>query len=162
MEPAPPRALEERPVSVMTKVQAPSLERLLADLAGAQPGPVTVVQTHISVVLLVGDRVFKLKKPVRFPYLDFTTLARREAACRAELTLNRRLAPDVYLGLAPVVLRGGGTRTTPSPARGSIRSGVLLTCGSSIGPTSRPSTVRNSGSNRDSRAPRPAASSSRR
>jgi uncharacterized protein len=41
------------------------------------------------------DRVYKLKKPVRLPYLDFSTIERREAACRAELSLNRRLAPDV-------------------------------------------------------------------
>ena len=51
----------------------------------------------MSWVFLAGDRVYKLKKPVRFPYLDFSTLERREAACRAELSLNRRLAPDVYL-----------------------------------------------------------------
>ncbi len=54
-------------------------------------------ETHMSWVFLAGDRVYKLKKPVRFPYLDFSTLGRREHACRAELRLNRRLAPDVYL-----------------------------------------------------------------
>jgi aminoglycoside phosphotransferase family enzyme len=57
-------------------------------------------ETHMSFVFLAGDRVYKLKKPVRFPYLDFSTLDRREAACRAELRLNRRLAPDVYLDVA--------------------------------------------------------------
>ena len=51
----------------------------------------------MSWVFLVGDRAYELKKPVRFPYLDFSTLARREAACRAEQELNRRLAPDLYL-----------------------------------------------------------------
>jgi aminoglycoside phosphotransferase family enzyme len=63
---------------------------------------VTPRETHMSWVFLVGDRVYKLKKPVRFPYLDFSTLARREEACRAELDLNRRLAGDVYLGVAPL------------------------------------------------------------
>jgi aminoglycoside phosphotransferase family enzyme len=53
-------------------------------------------------VFLAGDRAYKLKKPVRFAYLDFSTLARREAACRAELRLNRRLAPDVYLDVVPL------------------------------------------------------------
>jgi aminoglycoside phosphotransferase family enzyme len=57
----------------------------------------------MSWVFLAGDRVFKLKKPVRFAYLDFSTLARREEACRAELKLNRRLAPDVYLSVMPLV-----------------------------------------------------------
>jgi aminoglycoside phosphotransferase family enzyme len=57
-------------------------------------------ETHMSCVFLTPDRVFKLKKPVSFAYLDFSTLARREAACRAELKLNRRLAADVYLKAA--------------------------------------------------------------
>jgi aminoglycoside phosphotransferase family enzyme len=60
-------------------------------------------ETHMSQVFLAGDRVYKLKKPVRFPYLDFSTLARREAACRAELRLNRRLAADTYLDVVPLV-----------------------------------------------------------
>ena len=62
----------------------------------------------MSWVFLAGDRVYKLKKPVRFPYLDFSTLARREAACRAELRLNRALAPDIYLDVLPLVDTGDG------------------------------------------------------
>jgi len=65
--------------------------------------PVERRETHMSWVFLAGGRVYKLKKPVRFPYLDFSTLARREAACRAELRLNRRLAPDTYLDVVPLV-----------------------------------------------------------
>ena len=65
-------------------------------------------ETHMSWVFLVGDRVYKLKKPVRFPYLDFSSLARREAACRAELRLNRTLAPDIYLDVLPLVDTGKG------------------------------------------------------
>ena len=53
-------------------------------------------ETHMSEVFLADGSAYKLKKPVRFPYLDFSTLDRRETACRAELRLNRRLAPDVY------------------------------------------------------------------
>src|SRR5215831_2869311 len=59
-------------------------------------------ETHMSWVFLAGEEVYKLKKPLRFPYLDFSTLARREAACRAELTLNRRLAPHVYRAVMPI------------------------------------------------------------
>jgi len=59
-------------------------------------------ETHMSWVFLAGDKVYKLKKPVRFPYLDYSTLAKREAACRAELTLNRRLAPHVYETVVPL------------------------------------------------------------
>jgi aminoglycoside phosphotransferase family enzyme len=72
----------------------------------AYPHPVRDLirkETHMSWVFLAGDRAYKLKKPVRFPYLDFSTLERRETACREEFSLNRRLAPDVYLGVAPVV-----------------------------------------------------------
>ncbi len=65
-------------------------------------------ETHMSEVFLAGDRVYKLKKPVHFPYLDFSTLARREAACRAELRLNRRLALDTYRDVVPLVRSSQG------------------------------------------------------
>lgn len=75
-----------------------------------QPVPATVIarETHMSWVFMAGDRVYKLKKPVRFPYLDFSTLARRAEACRAEVLLNARLAPDIYLGLAQLTLTPKG------------------------------------------------------
>src|SRR6516164_7312512 len=65
-------------------------------------------ETHMSQVFLAGDRVYKLKKPVSFPYLNFSTLVRREKACRAEVKLNRRLASDVYRGITPLVLSEQG------------------------------------------------------
>ena len=78
---------------------------------------VIVRETHMSWVFLAGPRAYKLKKPVRFPYLYFSTLARREAACRAELKLNRRLAGDVYVDVIPFMavrhrlsLAGSGDR----------------------------------------------------
>ncbi len=80
---------------------------LASYLASSVPGGgVDMRETHMSWVLLAGDRVYKLKKPVRFPYLDFSTVERREAACRAELQLNRRLAPDVYLDVVPLTTIG--------------------------------------------------------
>lgn len=62
----------------------------------------------MSWVFMAGERVYKLKKPVRFAYLDFSTLDRREAACRAECRLNGRLAPDVYLGVVPLTILPSG------------------------------------------------------
>ncbi|MGQ0824507.1 MAG: bifunctional aminoglycoside phosphotransferase/ATP-binding protein [Actinomycetota bacterium] len=62
-----------------------------------------VAETHASVVFFVGDRAYKLKKPVSLGFLDFSTRELREAACRREVQLNRRLAPDVYLGVADIV-----------------------------------------------------------
>lgn len=69
---------------------------------------VAVRETHMSWVFLTGDRVYKLKKPVRFAYLDFSTLQRREAACRAELALNRRLTEGVYLDVAALTATAAG------------------------------------------------------
>ena len=65
-------------------------------------------ETHMSWVFLVGEKAYKLKKPVRFPYLDFSTLEKREAVCWAELKLNRRLAPDVYIDVKPLSLSSRG------------------------------------------------------
>jgi len=92
--------------------QRPVSARTLADkIAFLQRGNsysphvprVTSHETHMSVVFLAGDRAYKLKKPVQFPYLDFSTIERRRLACQAELKLNRRLAPDVYREVAPLV-----------------------------------------------------------
>jgi aminoglycoside phosphotransferase family enzyme/predicted kinase len=72
-------------------------------------GPVEVIETHISRVFLAGERVYKLKRAVRFPYLDFTDPAVRERACRDELRLNRRTAPQLYLDVVAVTRGGDGT-----------------------------------------------------
>ena len=72
------------------------------------PEQVVARETHMSWVFMVGRRVYKLKKPVRFAYLDFSTLERRAAACRAEYLLNRRLAPDVYSDVVPLTLSMSG------------------------------------------------------
>src|ERR1700730_1952059 len=58
---------------------------------------VKIIETHISLVFIAGDRAYKLKRAVKYPYLDFSTAERRRQACEAELTLNRRTAPTIYL-----------------------------------------------------------------
>jgi aminoglycoside phosphotransferase family enzyme len=63
------------------------------------PETVSMIETHMSFVFLADARVYKLKKPVLYPFLDFSTLAAREHNCREEVRLNRRLAPDIYLGV---------------------------------------------------------------
>ena len=65
-------------------------------------------ETHISWVILAGPFAYKIKKPVNFGFLDFTTRERRLADCADEIRLNRRLCPDVYLGIVDVVERDGG------------------------------------------------------
>ncbi|GAA3232585.1 AAA family ATPase [Pseudonocardia petroleophila] len=63
----------------------------------------SVRETHVGIVFLVGDRAYKIKKAVHNDFLDFRTADRRRAACRRELELNRRLAPDVYLGISELL-----------------------------------------------------------
>jgi hypothetical protein len=78
----------------------------------AYPEPVDAVDvrhTHNSVVFLAGRHVYKLKKPVALGFLDFGTPERRRHFCAEEVRLNRRLAPDVYLGIVPVA-RSAGSR----------------------------------------------------
>jgi aminoglycoside phosphotransferase family enzyme/predicted kinase len=76
--------------------------------ASAYPHPcdtIELIETHISWVLLTGAYVYKLKKPVRFAFLDFSSLAQREHFCREELRCNRAFAPDLYRDVVPVVRR---------------------------------------------------------
>ncbi|MCP4899401.1 MAG: AAA family ATPase [bacterium] len=68
---------------------------------------VRYLQTHISSVFLTGTHVYKLKKPVNFGFLDFSTLELREQYCKAEVELNRRLAPAIYLGAVPITNDSG-------------------------------------------------------
>ncbi len=81
----------------------PTREQILRDLVGES---VTLIETHISWVLLSEHDVYKLKKPVEFGFLDFSTATKRKHACEREVELNRRLAADVYLGVVPVRLQG--------------------------------------------------------
>ena len=74
------------------------------------PAQVEVIQTHISAVFLAGDEVYKLKKPVRFSFLDYSTLELRRQYCEEEVRLNHRLAPTVYLGIVPVLQTREGYR----------------------------------------------------
>lgn len=78
---------------------------LKADL---QATGLELIETHISWVFLGPTDVFKVKRPVDLGFLDFTTLAERRVACEAEVRLNRRLAPDVYLGIVPITLGRDG------------------------------------------------------
>jgi hypothetical protein len=87
---------------------------LVAALAGGGAYPldphaaegIEHVQTHLSHVFLTRDRVYKLHKDARFEFVDFSSKSERDADALREVRLNRRLAPDVYLGVAPVYRRG--------------------------------------------------------
>ena len=71
------------------------------------PQKVELVQTQMSFVFLADDYVYKVKKPVNLGYLDYTTLDKRRFYCQREVELNRRLCPDAYLGVVPIIRHRG-------------------------------------------------------
>src|ERR1700732_5576690 len=70
--------------------------RLLADPATFGGAEVRRIDTHAASVFLAGDRALKIKRAVRFPFLDYSTLEKRKAACDEEITINRQFAPQIY------------------------------------------------------------------
>jgi aminoglycoside phosphotransferase family enzyme/predicted kinase len=86
----------------MTDPNPPDIDRVF------QPPPEQVAETHVSRIFLTGDRAWKLKKAVTLPYLDFASLQQRHAACEREIELNRRTAPDLYLGCRAVCRNADG------------------------------------------------------
>ncbi|MBZ0105930.1 MAG: AAA family ATPase [Sulfuricella denitrificans] len=90
--------------------QSTLIKALLDPACYDHPVPaVEVIETHISWVLLTGSYAYKIKKPVNFGFLDFSTLEKRHFYCEEELRLNRRFAPRLYLGVTPI----GGTPEQP-------------------------------------------------
>jgi aminoglycoside phosphotransferase family enzyme len=75
-----------------------------------KPQKVELVQTQMSFIFLTGEYVYKIKKPVNLGYLDYTTLEKRHFFCHQELELNRRLCPDAYLAVVPIVEEKGELR----------------------------------------------------
>lgn len=101
---------------------------------------IQVLETHISWVVLTGDYVYKIKKPVDFGFLDFTSLAKRKQYCEAELTLNARSAPDLYLELVTITgspdkpkLAGSGSAIEYAVKMKQFESGKLFSELSSAG-----------------------------
>jgi len=92
--------------------QSEAVARFLAEPAAYDPRPsrVELIETHISWVFLTDNRAYKLKKPVSYEFVDFSTLKARREACEAEVRLNRRLARDVYLGVLPISDHGDSFR----------------------------------------------------
>ena len=85
----------------------PSMDELTAFMERPEshaetPDSVERIETHISQIFLAGDVAYKIKKPVVFPFLDYSTLEARRRACVNEVQLNRRTAPDMYLGVVPI------------------------------------------------------------
>ncbi len=75
---------------------------------------IRLLQTHISYVFLTGKYAYKIKKPVNFGFLDFTTLEKRKFYCEEELRLNRRLCEDMYIAVLPITISGGSVKINGS------------------------------------------------
>jgi uncharacterized protein len=91
-----------------------------------RPAEVRLLQTHISYVFLAGDEVYKVKKPVRFTFLDFSTLERRRHFCHEEVRLNRRLAADVYRGVVAICAEGDTYRLGGEADAGAVEYAVHM------------------------------------
>lgn len=105
-------------------------EDLLAALSDPATYPgcpeVHVHETHASWVFVAGERVYKVKKPVAFDFLDYTTLARRHEACREEMRLNSELAPDVYVGVRAIAKKDHRVRFVRERAREAVEYAVEM------------------------------------
>jgi len=92
------------------------------DFYPERPDRIELRQTHISYAILAGDYVYKIKKPVRFPFLDASHLDRRLEFCNEEVRLNRKLAPDVYLGVVAIERVGDGFAIAHDERAGGSRA----------------------------------------
>lgn len=81
----------------------------LLETAAAGSTPVVRIDTHAAIVFLRGDRAIKIKRAIKLPFLDFSTLAQRRAACEAELEVNKRFAPAIYRRVLPITRERNGT-----------------------------------------------------
>src|SRR5262245_56331971 len=81
---------------------------LLAASATHGGVPVKRIDTHAASVFLAADRALKVKRAVRFPFLDYSTLAKRQDACAAELEVNRPFAPEIYRRVVPITRTADG------------------------------------------------------
>ncbi|MGK7874297.1 MAG: AAA family ATPase [Xenococcaceae cyanobacterium] len=86
--------------------------------------PIKLIQTHASFVLLTGDYAYKLKKPVNFGFLDFSTLSKRQYFLREELRMNKPIAPDIYVEVLPITQAGEIVTPTARNATGFILGGM--------------------------------------
>ena len=92
----------------MTDDQTDVFEFLADPATHGLDRPIVRIGTHAAVVFLAGPDVYKVKRAVRFPFLDQSTLEKRRAVCEAEVAINRHFTPDLYLGTVPIVRTGKG------------------------------------------------------
>src|SRR5512139_3742517 len=89
-------------------IDTPFLQKVLLnpEIYPDHPQAIKMIETHISLLFLTGNYVYKVKKPVDFGFLDFTSLEKRKYFCEQEGMLNRRLSPNIYLGVVGITREG--------------------------------------------------------
>jgi aminoglycoside phosphotransferase family enzyme/predicted kinase len=102
------------------------LEALAASAMYQGSPPVAVHETHASWVFVAGERAYKIKKPVGFAFLDYSTLSRRHEACSEEVRVNQHLAPGIYLGVRAIVRTPDGFRLADEDAAGAVEYAVEM------------------------------------
>ena len=112
-----------RRVSVFDRVVARMGEPLFYP---TRPPTVEVRETHVSIVFLAGERAYKIKKPVRMPFLDYSTLERRRKFCDQEVRVNRRFAPDIYLHVRAIVERKGNLALANADHPNALEYAVVM------------------------------------
>src|SRR5476649_2600874 len=96
-------------MTASTSADADAQVRVFAFLTDPATHPgVHRIDTHAASVFLAGERALKIKRAVRFPFLDYSTLAKRQAACAAELEVNRPYAPAIYRGVLAITREADG------------------------------------------------------
>ena len=100
-------SIPNKAVTVPDETQQPVID-FLSDPATHGGAVVKRIDTHAAIVFLAGDRALKIKRAVKFPFLDFSTLEKRKAACEAEIGVNHAYAPQIYRGVVAVTRVGGG------------------------------------------------------
>jgi aminoglycoside phosphotransferase family enzyme/predicted kinase len=123
------RALASRGCTLRCVTDVSALPPILQDLLNPAAyrhavGNIEVRETHMSWVLLTGAEAYKIKKPVKLDFVDMSTLERRRQLCDEELRLNRRLVPELYLGVVPIVQVGG--RATVDAAGPAVEYAVRM------------------------------------
>src|SRR6202051_2922899 len=97
-------------MTASTSADADAQDRVFEFLTDPATHPdVHRIDTHAAAVFLEGARALKIKRAVRFPYLDYSTLAKRKAACDEEMKINRQFAPQIYRRVVPITRGGDGS-----------------------------------------------------
>jgi len=109
-----PNAAEKQRAGAVTEDQSDTIAFLASGAGSGSPAD-EIIETHGAMIFLCGDLAYKLKRAVWFPYMNFSSIGKRREFCRAEVKLNRRTAPEIYLNASPVMRNAAGALALGGP-----------------------------------------------